>query len=137
MQRRCPHIQAFSKLLEDVVETWQRLPVLWRKVTVQGLIVFLKGLRTFMSEDATRVCWTVCATNCFFWVLWKTPLRPFMQHAFTHNPLDDRLYTTVTSVFRYSSLAHAHVDVNFLAVKSHRLFVHLVVSCSALTCFGV
>lgn len=71
-----------------------------------------------MSEDATRVCWTVCATNCFFWVLWKTPLRPFMQHAFTHNPLDDRLYTTVTSMF------------------SHRSFVHLVVSCSALTCFG-
>lgn len=60
-----------------------------------------------------------------------------MQHAFTHNPLDDRLYTTVTSMFRYSSLPHAHVDVNFLAVKSHRSFVHLVVSCSALTCFGV
>lgn len=108
---------AFSNI-KGVVEKWKHLPVLWRKVTVQGLIVYLKGLRSFMTEDATRVCWTICATNCFFWLLWKTPLRPFMHHAFTHNPLDGRFYTTVTSMF------------------SHRSIVHLVVSCSALTCFG-
>ncbi|KAJ6518790.1 hypothetical protein C8R45DRAFT_949231 [Mycena sanguinolenta] len=71
------------------------------------------------ANDATKVCWGICALNGAIFVAWRVPrLTRFMAANFVHRPLSGRAHTQLTSVF------------------SHQSFLHLLFNSMALLSFG-
>ncbi|KAF7370609.1 Rhomboid domain-containing protein [Mycena sanguinolenta] len=71
------------------------------------------------ANDATKVCWGICALNGAIFIAWHIPrLTGFMAANFVHRPLSGRAHTQLTSIF------------------SHQSFFHLLFNSMALLSFG-
>lgn len=91
--------QQFLKYLESVKEKISQWPIALQNVslTVSAFV----GSFYYDASEGRRLCWSICALNTAIFLMWKIPrFNPFMNRAFTHDPLSGKSYTLLTSMFR-------------------------------------
>ncbi|KAN0088917.1 hypothetical protein V8E55_005974 [Tylopilus felleus] len=110
-------VSQFLKYLESVKEKISQWPIALQNVslTVSAFV----GSFYYDASEGRRLCWSICALNTAIFLMWKIPrFNPFMNRAFTHDPLSGKSYTLLTSMF------------------SHKSFLHLATNSMALASFG-
>lgn len=107
-------LKEYLNYLKEQTSTW---PGTLRNVYVSSYVSVAQEYLD--ATEGRRVCWYIACVNASIFLAWKSRrLLPFMQKAFTHDPLSGRAYTLLTSIF------------------SHKSFLHLIANNMALCSFG-
>lgn len=134
--RSSPALQFLKEHLNYLKEQTSTWPGTLRNVYVSSYVSVAQEYLD--ATEGRRVCWYIACVNASIFLAWKSRrLLPFMQKAFTHDPLSGRAYTLLTSIFRWVSVKQCMISrrVN-VECNSHKSFLHLIANNMALCSFG-